>query len=103
MYSFGGGWTVSAILNSLCGYTIRIPGGLDYEVVSYEARGETPVISVIKQLLPVPGLTISRIGDSFYVSSPSKELNLTLPGTNCWQLGYSVETKEFSNTVQGLD
>jgi len=93
------GWTVGDILNNIYTGTIAVPGGLDYAVNEMQVNAGVPVVSVVRSLIPSPGLQCSFNGINVHITFGGGGINS--PGSDCWETGITKRESEYKNTVIG--
>ena len=102
------GWTVSEILNEL-GISIRLPAAFNYHVYQLSVTKGSPIISLVHNLLPIPGLVIERdlsavtstdLLASYYVTVAKGKGRFK--GNACKLVGSSEKTVKQRPTVIGL-
>lgn len=101
------GWTVQEILNDL-GIEATVPSGFNYHVYQLSVTKGAPVISLMHNLLPVPGLVIER---KEYLSNTDSIAGYYITiakgyggfaGDTCKLVGSSDKTDLYVPTVVGL-
>ena len=101
------GWTVQEILDDL-GIEATVPSGFNYHVYQLTVTKGAPVISLMHNLLPIPGLVIERkdyLHDTnsiagYYITVAKG--NGYFSGDLCKVVGTSSKTDEYVPTVVGL-
>jgi len=101
------GWTVQDILDTL-GIRAKVPASFNYHVYQLTVTRGAPVISLMHNLLPIPGLVIERVASSqgnniiasYYISIAQGSAFFS--GTVCHTLGSSSRTLVYDTTVIGL-
>lgn len=100
------GWTVQEILDVLK-IDAKVPSGFNYHVYQLSVTRGAPVISLIYNLLPIPGLVIER--QSMTSGSTIASYHITIAkghghftGTVCKTLGSSSVTVTYKPTIIGL-
>lgn len=101
------GWTVQEILDTLR-IDAKVPAAFNYHVYQLNITRGAPVISLMYNLLPIPGLVIERKRHvkssnyiaSYYITLANGKGNFS--GIECKVLGSSSRTTKFKTTVVGL-
>jgi|WetSurMetagenome_2_1015567.scaffolds.fasta_scaffold47217_2 hypothetical protein len=101
------GWTVQDILDTL-GIKAVVPSAYNYHVYQLSVSRGAPVISLMHNLLPIPGLVIERVSSvisgntiaAYYISTARGTGNFY--GTTCVLSGNSSRTVQYETTVVGL-
>ena len=108
VYGAEGGWTVQDILDTL-GINANVPAAFNYHVYQLTLTRGAPIISLLHNLLPIPGMVIERIGNanSSNAFTSTYYINIaqgsgSFNGTICATLGSSVKVDTYLNTVIGL-
>ena len=101
------GWTVQEILE-LLGIKAIVPAAFNYHVYQLSVSRGAPVISLMHNLLPIPGLIIERVTSvssstiiaSYYISTARGTGRFN--GTACVVTGNSSRTMDYDTTIVGL-
>lgn len=101
------GWTVQEILDILK-IKAKVPAGFNYHVYQLSVSRGAPVISLMHNLLPIPGLVIERVFQlvsseyiaAYYITVADGKGNFK--GKSCKVLSSSTSSVEQKVTVVGL-
>lgn len=99
IYGAEGGWKVSDILKELR-IKAEVPANFDYHVYQLTANRGAPVISLLHNLLPIPGLIIERYFGRYYINIANGTGYFGAP--YCELVGTSSKTQTYDNIVVGV-
>lgn len=93
------GWTCQEIFDEL-GLKVLIPSGLNYHVYQLSVQKNTPVLSLLRTLFPIPGILIYHYHGKFYVTMPSRD---PIPDARdqCRLVGESENEVDYKHEVIG--
>jgi hypothetical protein len=97
------GWTVKDILDEL-NLRVRIPSSLNYRVYEFNVRKGVPIVSLLQNLFPIPGLVVHNYNNYYYVSFPP---GIPVPSNDladmiCSHEAHSVDTTTYGQLVVGM-
>lgn len=92
------GWTVREILKILH-VDAEIPSNFNYHVYQLNVSRGSPIMSLLHNLLPIPGLVIERRHSRYYVSVADGHPGFR--GNACQVIGASSKTKDYETVVAG--
>lgn len=103
------GWTTSEILSAI-GANVSPPASLSYHVYQMTIQKGVPLVSVLRSMFPIPGLTISNYDGHLYITLPDSSTGAEVAnivensGSICDIVhgGESKTTTEFAYKVVGV-